>query len=160
MATARDGASALPTLGWVENGAFHALPTVFLQSLMDIPVPIMKEFDPNWPRHWTALVWADRRRLFRLEHMVERDGIVEAFDIDPTLAPNYTSSTTYFILDNVTDIRYSGWTDETHLFVLHWGVAAAHFDINYTSLEELNGVIYDIYARTTRSNAEFADGVA
>ncbi|KAJ8419729.1 hypothetical protein Cgig2_016201 [Carnegiea gigantea] len=92
--------------------------------------------------------------------MVERDGIVEAFDINPTSAPNYTPPTTYFISDNVTDVRYDGWTDETHLFVLHCGVAAAHFEINYTSLEELNSIIYDIYARTTRSNAEFADGVA
>lgn len=128
MAAVEDGAFALPTLGLVENGAFHALPTVFLQSVMDIAVrlwddfsnvdrkrlrnlkcllpsgvvvpgqvPIVKEFYPNWPRHWTTLVWADGRRLFRLEHMVERDGIVEVFDIDPTPAPNYTPPTTYFI---------------------------------------------------------------
>ena len=123
-------------------------------------VPIMKEFDLNWPQHWTTLVWTDGRRLFRLERMVERDGIVEAFAIDPTPAPNYTPPTTYFISDNVTNVCYGGWTDEAHLFVLRRGVAAAHFDINYTSLEEVNGVIYDIHARTIRSNAEFADGVA
>ncbi|KAJ8431547.1 hypothetical protein Cgig2_029576 [Carnegiea gigantea] len=92
--------------------------------------------------------------------MVERDGIVEAFDIDPTPPPNYTPPTTYFISGNVADVHYGGWTDKTHLFVLHRGVAAAQFDINYTSLEELNGVIYNIHARTTRSNAEFTDGVA
>ena len=169
-----------PSLGWVENGAFHALNNVFLQSLMDYPVrswdefspvdrkrlrnlkcklpsgllvpgqvPIVKECDGNWTVGWRATVWADGRRCLRVEHMVEEEDIVEAFDIDATPGPAYTPRTTYVISPNVSDVRYGGWTDHTCLFVLPKGQCAAQFDINFTTLEELNGVIYDIHTKTT-----------
>jgi len=38
MSISGHGSVPLPTLGWLENGRFHAMDNVFLQSLMDCPV--------------------------------------------------------------------------------------------------------------------------
>jgi len=93
--------AALPTLGWVENGRFHALENVVLPSRMDCPVrswddfngtdqkrlrnlkckllddrlmpaqvPIVRQFDGNWPQEWRVTIWADGRKCIRVEHMV------------------------------------------------------------------------------------------
>jgi len=59
IAMSSSGHSALdcqPTLGWVENGAFHALNNVFLESLMDYPV---------WS--WDDFSLVDRKRLRNLK---------------------------------------------------------------------------------------------
>ena len=51
--------AALPTLGWVENGRFHPLQNVVLQSLMDCPV-----------RSWDDFNGTDRKRLRNLKCML------------------------------------------------------------------------------------------
>jgi len=68
-------------------------------------VPIVKEFDRNWPPKWRASVWADGRRCILVEHMVEDEGIVQVFDIDPTPAPTYTPQSTYMISADVTNVH-------------------------------------------------------
>ncbi|KAJ8420536.1 hypothetical protein Cgig2_002958 [Carnegiea gigantea] len=74
--------------------------------------------------------------------------IVQVFDIDPTPAPTYTPQSTYMISADVTNIHYGGWTDNT---ILVCPTDAAKFDINFTPLEELNGVMYDVQTITTMS---------
>ncbi|KAJ8430662.1 hypothetical protein Cgig2_033818 [Carnegiea gigantea] len=83
--------------------------------------------------------------------MGEQDDIVKVFDIDPSPAPSYTLLSTYLISPNVTDVRFGGWTDTTYLFVLPQGPTTAKFGINYATLEELDGVIYDVHTVTTMS---------
>jgi len=73
--------------------------------------------------------------------MVQQEDIVQEFDIDPTPAPTFSADATYVMSPHVTDVRYGGWTDNTYLFVLPRGGAAGKFDINFSTLEELNGVI-------------------
>ncbi|KAJ8442479.1 hypothetical protein Cgig2_022362 [Carnegiea gigantea] len=122
-------------------------------------VSIVKEFDANWPPEWRASVWADGRRCIRVEHMVEDEGIVQVFDIDPTPAPTYIPQSTYMISADVTNVHYGGWTDNTYLFVLHPGRDAAKFDINFTPLEALNGIMYDIHTMTMTSPDGMPQGV-
>jgi len=89
--------------------------------------------------------------------MVEEEDIVQAFDIDPTPAPTFIGDATYVISPDVTDVRYGGWTDNTYLFVVPRGGAAGKFDINFSPLEELNGVIYDVHSTVTLSNEGFPE---
>jgi len=49
----------------------------------------VREFNPNWPKEWKELLWADGRRCFRLEHICEQDEVLEAYDIDLTPAPTF-----------------------------------------------------------------------
>ena len=79
--------------------------------------------------------------------MVQEEDIVQEFDIDPTPALTFSVDVTYVMSPHVTDVRYGGWTDSTYLFVLPRGGAAGKFDINFSSLEELNGVTYDVTAQ-------------
>jgi len=88
--------------------------------------------------------------------MVKEEEIVEVFDIDPIPAPAYSPRTTYVILADVTDVRYGGLTDHTCLFVLSRDECAAQFDINFTTLEELDGVIYDIHTTSPFSSKGMA----
>ena len=121
-------------------------------------VPIVKKFDANWTAGWRATVWADGRRCLRVEHMVEEEDIVEVFDIDPIPAPAYSPQTRYVISANVTNVRYGSWTDHTCLFVLPRGECATQFDINFRTLEELNGVIYDVHTTATMSAEGMGEG--
>ncbi|KAJ8421572.1 hypothetical protein Cgig2_028556 [Carnegiea gigantea] len=91
--------------------------------------------------------------------MVEDEGIVQVFDIDPTPTPTYTPQSTCMISADVTNVRYGGWTDNTYLFVLRQGRAAGKFDINFSPLEELDGVMYDIHAMRTMSPDGMPPGV-
>jgi len=93
-----------------------------------------------------------------VEHMVKEEDIIEVFDIDPIPASAYSPQTMYVISADVTDVRYGGWTDHTCLFVLPRGECAAQFDINFTTLEELDGVIYDIHTTSTLSSEGMAVG--
>ncbi|KAJ8433150.1 hypothetical protein Cgig2_007114 [Carnegiea gigantea] len=91
--------------------------------------------------------------------MVEEHHIVKVFDIDPTPAPSYTPLSTYVTSPHVTDVRYGGWTDNAYMFVLPRGHAMAKFDINYTTLEELDGVLYDIHTVMSTSHEGLPEGV-
>ena len=122
-------------------------------------VPIVREFDRNWAQDWRATVWADGRKCIRVEHMVQQEDIVQEFDIDPTPAPTFSADATYVMSPHVTDVRYGGWTDNTYLFVLPRGGAAGKFDINFSTLEELNGVIYDLHGTMTLCNEGFPEGI-
>lgn len=122
-------------------------------------VPIVKEFDPHWTQDWRASLWADGRRCFRVEHMSEREGLLQVYDIDPTPAPTYVPQPARVLNPNVTDIQYGGWTDNTNLFVLRSGTEAAAVNINMCTLEELDGVVYNIHARTTATTRGMARGV-
>ncbi|KAJ8428679.1 hypothetical protein Cgig2_006353 [Carnegiea gigantea] len=122
-------------------------------------VPIVKEFDRNWPQDWRASLRADRRRCFRVEHISEREGLVQAFDIEPTLAPSYVPQLPRIISPHVCNIRYGGWTDNTYLFILPSGRQAAAIDINMSTLEELDGVLYNIHTRITTKRNGMSRGV-
>ena len=52
-------------------------------------VPLVREFDPNWPLEWKEQLWADGRRCFRLEHICEQDEVLEAYNIDSMPAPTF-----------------------------------------------------------------------
>jgi len=56
-------------------------------------------------------------------------------------------------------VRYGGWTDSTYLFVVPRGGALCKFDINFSPLEELNGVAYDVHSTTTLCNEGFPQGM-
>ncbi|KAJ8439435.1 LOW QUALITY PROTEIN: hypothetical protein Cgig2_021549 [Carnegiea gigantea] len=77
--------------------------------------------------------------------MVEGEGIVWVFDIDPTPAPTYTPQSTYMISADVTNVCYVGRTTHTCSSYVKEGLQVS-FDINFTPLEELDGVMYDIHA--------------
>ena len=81
------------------------------------------------------------------------------FDIDPTLALSYTPQSTYLILPNVTDVHCSGWMGNTCLFVLPGERAAAKFEINFMTLEELDAIMCDIHTTTTIFDDAMAEGV-
>ncbi|KAJ8432709.1 hypothetical protein Cgig2_009767 [Carnegiea gigantea] len=105
------------------------------------------------PPEWRDNLWANRRHCFRIKHMMERDGMYETYDIDPTLAPRYTPESTYPIRGDVTAIRFGGWIDDTYLHVLSTNSSATKFNINFMTLEELDEVVYDIHNRSTNSIA-------
>jgi len=119
----------------------------------------MREFGRNWAQDWWATVWADGRKCIRVERMVQHEEIVQEFDIDPTPAPTFSADATYVISPHVTDVRYGGWIHRTYLFVLPRGGATSKFDINFSTLEELNGVIYDVHSTTTLCNEGFLEGM-
>ncbi|KAJ8427428.1 hypothetical protein Cgig2_019040 [Carnegiea gigantea] len=71
-------------------------------------VTIVKDFDPQWPPEWRESVWVNGGRCFYIKHMMERDGMYEAYDINPTPTPRYTPEYTYLITWDVTPIHFGG----------------------------------------------------
>ena len=130
MATYVDEVEPLPTLGWVEGGAFTPLDIITLKSFKDYPVrsweddfahidrqrynnlkcllptgrilpglvPIVKEFDMNWPSEWRPSVWEDGRRSFRVENIVERDGYLRHLTLTQPLLHQLTGNSHLYLL--------------------------------------------------------------
>jgi len=176
MGTHVHGVEALPTLGWVEGGAFTPLDNITMKSFMDFPVPsweddfndrdrvrytnlkcllpsgrilpglvpIVREFGRNWPPHWRTLVCKDGRRSFRVENIVERDGILQAFDIDPTPHPSFSPQPALVTSVTKHAIHYGGWTDDTYIHVVPPGCAGVKVNVMAGVVEELDGVTYDV----------------
>ena len=92
--------------------------------------------------------------------MSERGGLLQVFNIDPTPTPMYVPQTPHVIHPHVSDIRYDGWMDNTYLFVLCSGREAVAVDVNMSTLEELDGVLYDIHTRTTTTRIGMPRGVS
>ncbi|KAJ8430058.1 hypothetical protein Cgig2_011593 [Carnegiea gigantea] len=90
------------------------------------------------------------------EHMAEREGLVQAFDIDP---PTYVPQLPRIISPHVCNIRYGGWMDNMYLFVLRSRHQVAAIDVDMTMLEELDSVLYDIHTRTTTNRSGMPQGV-
>ena len=161
MATDVDEVEPLPTLGWVEAGAFTPLDNITLKLFMDFPVrswaddfthidqeqytnlkclllsgrilpglvPIIREFNMKWLSNWRTSIWEDGRRSFRVKHIVERDGQLEAFDIDPTPSPSFTLQPKLLTSTAMQDAQYGGWSDATYVHVLPPGSAVTKVNI-------------------------------
>jgi len=71
-------------------------------------VPIVKEFDRNLSHEWRSRIWEDGRQIFRVENMVEREGLIEAFDTDPTPARCCTLQYRYVYSGHLQTIQYGG----------------------------------------------------
>ncbi|KAJ8432346.1 hypothetical protein Cgig2_021116 [Carnegiea gigantea] len=89
--------------------------------------------------------------------MVEREGLMEAFDIDPTPAQCYTPHSRYIYSGYLQAIEYSGWT--TYLHVLPVGRAAAKVDVTLRTVQWLDGVIYNIELQSTESRRGVPQGI-
>jgi len=82
---------------------------------------------------------------------MERDGMFETYDIEPTPVPLYTSPLRTSIDRDVTTIRYGGWTNNTYLHVLRSDSHVAKIAITFTTLAELGGVVYNIHSQLAKS---------
>jgi len=102
-------------------------------------VPIVKEFDNNWGAQRRIAVWEDGRRSFRVENVVERYGLLEAFDIDLIPTPCYTPTPTLLTSSSIKAVKYSGWTDNTYLHVLPAGDESGKVSITPPSLKNWMG---------------------
>ncbi|KAJ8421661.1 hypothetical protein Cgig2_014342 [Carnegiea gigantea] len=85
------------------------------------------------------------------EHVLEKEDVIKAYDIDPTLAPMYIPLTQLQVTQMVTKIRYGGWTDDTYIFVAPPRRVAMKFEVTLTTLNKLNGVIDDVRSAQTLS---------
>ena len=82
-------------------------------------MPIVREFDTEWGVEWRVSVWDDGRRGFLVENVVERYGLLEAFDIDPIPTPCYSSTPTLVQSPSIEAVEYGGWTDSTYVHTYH-----------------------------------------
>jgi len=122
-------------------------------------VPIVREFDINWTSHWRSSVWEDGRRCFRVENVVESDGLVEAFDIDPTPAPSFNPHPALVTSSPMETVQYGGWTDASYVHVLPPGSAGAKVNVTAMVVEQLDGVAYNVQLTTTTSTRGLPQGV-
>lgn len=114
-------------------------------------VPIVKEFDINWGHDWRCSIWEDERRSFRVETVVEQEGLLQAFDIDPTPTPSYSPPPRVVHGQMRTAIQYDGWTDDTYLHVIPGGREGVRVDITLHTIQQLDGVVYNMEVQTTTS---------
>ena len=70
-----------------------------------------------------------------MENMVAREGLMEAFDIDPTLAPYVTPQCKYVCSSHFEAIEYNGWIDHTYLHVLPAGRTTAKVDVTLRTVQ-------------------------
>jgi len=184
-------APPLPTLGWLDSGAFIPLHPVTLKSFMDIPVrswehdfsvvererymnlkcllpsgrvlsglvPIVREFETEWGVERRVSMWEDGRRAFRVENVVERYGLMEAFDIDPIPTPCFTPTPTVVYCGSIEAFGYGGWTDTTYVHVIPPGDGTPKVSIRCTPMESLEGVTYNAAMTLITSMRALPEGV-
>jgi len=86
--------------------------------LLPVLVPIVKKFNPTWDVQRRISVWEDGRRAFHVDNVVERNGLLEAFDIDPIPTPCFSPTPIVIRSPTSEAVHYGGWTDETYLHVI------------------------------------------
>ena len=175
---------ALPTLGWLADGAFTPLHPLTLKSFMDVPVrswdnyfpeldrqrymnlkcmmpngrllpglmPIVKEFDPTWDVERRMSVWEDGRRAFCVENVVERNSLLEAFDVDPIPTPCFAPMPTLIRSPTSEAVEYGGWTGETYLHIIPPGDDSG-------TLQQLDDLTYNVHIATLKSTRGLPVGV-
>ena len=108
-------------------------------------VPIVKEFDGTWDGERRIAVWEDGRRAFRVENVVERNGLLEAFDIDPIPTPCF-APTPRVIRSPISEaLHYGGWTEKTYLHVIPAGDDSGTVSILSRTVQQLDGLTCAVY---------------
>ena len=91
--------------------------------------------------------------------MMERDGMYDVYDIDPTPSPLHTPPLRTSIARGVSMIQFGGRTDNIYSHILGSSLYIAKIDINFTALAELDEVVYDIHNQRTYLKPGMLPGV-
>jgi len=67
-----------------------------------------------------------------VENVVERYGLMEAFDIDPIPTPCFSPTSTLVNSRSIEAVEYGGWTNSTYVHVIPPGDASAKVSIHCT----------------------------
>ena len=62
-------------------------------------------------------MWTDRRQCFRVERMMERDGMFETYDISLTPTLHYTPEMINSIISDAMAFQFGGLIDDTYFHV-------------------------------------------
>ncbi|KAJ8428009.1 hypothetical protein Cgig2_032346 [Carnegiea gigantea] len=84
---------------------------------------------------------------------------MKVYDIDPTPASAFIPQLRAKVTSVVNTVCYGGWTDDTYLFTLPPGREAAKLTIRLTTLNELNGVVYEVSNARTAHHCGFTSAV-
>jgi len=104
-------------------------------------------------------VWEDGWSGFRVENVVERYGLMEAFDIDPIPTLCFSPTPTLVNSRSIEAVEYGGWTDRTYVHVIPPGDASARVSIHCTPLDSLDGVTYNVAMTSMTSMRGLPQGV-
>ncbi|KAJ8436968.1 hypothetical protein Cgig2_012255 [Carnegiea gigantea] len=85
--------------------------------------------------------------------------MLEVYDIDPTPTPAFIPQLRSEVTSVVKTVHYGGCMDDTYLFTLPSGREAAKLNIRLTTLNELNGVVYEVLNATTAYHRSFPSSV-
>ena len=80
--------------------------------------------------------------------MMEKDDLHEVYNIDPTPSPQYTLESMYLFRGDVTSV--DGLMTHTYMFSPP-AVVPPNSTSNFTTLEEFEGVMYNIHSHSTNS---------
>ena len=85
----------------------------------------------------------------RVENVVEHNGLLKAFDIDPIPHPSLNPPPITIHPHRVAAVEYGGWIDNTYMHVVPSGRAGAKVNMHVRTLQELDGVIYQMQIQCT-----------
>ena len=94
-----------------------------------------------------------------VENVVKHNGLLRAFDINPIPHPSLSPPPITLHPHRVVAVEYGGWTDNTYVHVVPSGRAGAKVNMHVRTLQELNGVVYQMQIQCTDSRRGVLSGV-
>ena len=94
-----------------------------------------------------------------MENVVERNGLLEAFDIDPIPMPFFGPAPIVIRSPISEALHYGGWTDETYLHVIPPGDDSETVSVRSRTVQQLDGLTYDVHITTSNCTWGLPAGV-